>query len=323
MAEAGPLRLPMDSLRCRAHHQAPGHWLVESAATKTPLEVRLDAEDVAVPIFDPITCRPDTAMFVKQGNHRDGGWAAVSRSSNRMRSLAVAILHAAVTMSRTQLLRPIQCLPDLKHLGRPPLRIYNAESSGPLHDALHALGKKGTIRYTSSEYVPGDHSSGTWVRRRGQRLDRASVLHQDLQNTSFESRTFDVVVSTEVFEHIPHPYAAHKELLRILRPGGAHVFTVPFVSNSDGDLVMSRMLQNGSVVHGPGAHGWQPPLYHLDPLRPGGVLVYTLFGQQMLTRLCHIGFDVEARRMQNEGLGIIGGNVILFTAWAARDVAVS
>ena len=32
----------------------------------------------------------------------------------------------------------------------------------------------------------------------------------------------------QVFVHIPMPYQAHHELFRILKPGGSHVFTVPF-----------------------------------------------------------------------------------------------
>jgi hypothetical protein len=38
----------------------------------------------------------------------------------------------------------------------------------------------------------------------------------------------------QVFEHIPRPYQAHAELLRILRPGGTHVFTAPFAPVTGG-----------------------------------------------------------------------------------------
>ena len=40
---------------------------------------------------------------------------------------------------------------------------------------------------------------------------------------------FDVVVCTQVFEHLPDPWAAARELYRVMAPGGKIVFTVPFI----------------------------------------------------------------------------------------------
>ena len=37
-----------------------------------------------------------------------------------------------------------------------------------------------------------------------------------------------LLLRLQVFVHIPMPYQAHHELFRILKPGGSHVFTVPF-----------------------------------------------------------------------------------------------
>jgi ubiquinone/menaquinone biosynthesis C-methylase UbiE len=38
----------------------------------------------------------------------------------------------------------------------------------------------------------------------------------------------DADARKQVLDHIPSPYQAHRELYRILKPGGSHVFTVPF-----------------------------------------------------------------------------------------------
>lgn len=41
---------------------------------------------------------------------------------------------------------------------------------------------------------------------------------------------FDIILCTEVLEHIPYPEAAIKEMSRLLRPGGKLILTVPLAS---------------------------------------------------------------------------------------------
>lgn len=45
----------------------------------------------------------------------------------------------------------------------------------------------------------------------------------------FENESFDVVISTEVLEHVPDPDAYLTEVKRVLKPGGLFFFTVPFL----------------------------------------------------------------------------------------------
>lgn len=45
----------------------------------------------------------------------------------------------------------------------------------------------------------------------------------------FENESFDVVISTEVLEHVPNPDAYLAEVRRVLKPGGVFFFTVPFL----------------------------------------------------------------------------------------------
>lgn len=56
---------------------------------------------------------------------------------------------------------------------------------------------------------------------------------------------------SEVFEHIPFPYIAHRGVYRILRLGGEHVFTVPFVLDSEeDDISMSSLIEVSSTSRG-------------------------------------------------------------------------
>lgn len=45
----------------------------------------------------------------------------------------------------------------------------------------------------------------------------------------FEDGSFDVVISTEVLEHVPDPAHYLAEVKRVLKPGGVFFFTVPFL----------------------------------------------------------------------------------------------
>ena len=47
----------------------------------------------------------------------------------------------------------------------------------------------------------------------------------------FENASFDCAFGTEVLEHCPQPEIVLKEVCRVLKPGGAFFFTVPFLWN--------------------------------------------------------------------------------------------
>jgi len=52
-------------------------------------------------------------------------------------------------------------------------------------------------------------------------------VQSSLENLGIADDTFDVVVCTEVIEHTPNPRCSVHELMRVLKPGGILVLTVP------------------------------------------------------------------------------------------------
>lgn len=52
----------------------------------------------------------------------------------------------------------------------------------------------------------------------------------DILEIPVEDNSYDVILCTEVFEHVPHPELAIKEFNRILRKGGVLILTAPFSS---------------------------------------------------------------------------------------------
>ena len=53
------------------------------------------------------------------------------------------------------------------------------------------------------------------------------ILNQDVQNLTFEDECFDVVTSNQVFEHVPNDEQGYFECFRVLKKGGALIFSVP------------------------------------------------------------------------------------------------
>jgi SAM-dependent methyltransferase len=52
----------------------------------------------------------------------------------------------------------------------------------------------------------------------------------DIAKIPEEDNSFDVILCSEVFEHLPDPILALDEFARLLKPGGLLIITAPFAS---------------------------------------------------------------------------------------------
>jgi ubiquinone/menaquinone biosynthesis C-methylase UbiE len=50
----------------------------------------------------------------------------------------------------------------------------------------------------------------------------------DVQHLAFSDNTFDYILTTEVFEHLPDPYMAMKEIRRVAKKRAYLIISVPF-----------------------------------------------------------------------------------------------
>ncbi len=142
--------------------------------------------------------------------------------------------------------------------------ILNTCSSGSIHDALkHFPG------YICSEYFK-DVPSGEYYE---------GILSVDLSNIPFPDNSIDLIISEDVFEHVEDYDSAMKEIFRVLKPGGEHIFTVPI---HDGKKTVSRKGKKD--------------VYHGDPnpkSGDGGVIVFTDWGEDIADIISSYGFETS------------------------------
>lgn len=146
------------------------------------------------------------------------------------------------------------------------LNILNACSSGYIHNALKNLPE-----YTCCEYLDGVPS--------GEYQD--GVLCVDLCNIPFPADTFDLVITEDVFEHIVNYEKAMEEILRVLKVGGCHIFTVPVHENKKTESREGKQ-----------------PVYHDDPVRPDdGTRVVTDWGEDIKDIIEKYGYHVQVKNL--------------------------
>jgi SAM-dependent methyltransferase len=173
-------------------------------------------------------------------------------------------------------------------------RVHELSSRGPLFDYL----RRQVAALTCSEYfedvAPGERRGG--------------VQCQDVQRLTFADASFDLVTSTEVFEHVPDDRKGFAEIRRVLRPGGAFIFTVPLTGEA-------RTVERARLVDGRLQH-LAPPEYHDDRIRGrASVLVFRDYGRDITERLREAGFGAaridprHERAFLGHGAGVVVAEV--------------
>jgi len=227
-------------------------------------EQRVHTEQAAISFREKcFVCGSRSLFSSKEGNPREatcGECGAKKRTSDLAK---VLVEQYAASVGRVSSLK--ESLDALRHLW-----IYEAEASGPLHDLLSQLP-----HYVCSEYFDGVPSGAS----------RGGVRCEDLRCLTFPENSFDLVITQDVLEHVDDPWLAFREIRRVLKPKGKHLFTVPF---NPGHKTQRRCVPTLD-----GFNHFLPPVYHGDPLRPEGALVYTDYGSDLVDLLERMGFETR------------------------------
>jgi SAM-dependent methyltransferase len=103
-------------------------------------------------------------------------------------------------------------------------------------------------------------------------LHPSGIRCENIENLSFDDASIDLFISQDVMEHVFDPAKAFKEIARILKPGGSHIFTVPLVNKWRPTERWASLSDDGKIVY----HG--TPEYHGNPVDSEGALVTMHWG---------------------------------------------
>lgn len=130
------------------------------------------------------------------------------------------------------------------------------ESSPGNRGASRRLSKE-CAQYTPSQFFP-NRKPGSMV---------GKFRCENLEALTFADESIDLHVTQDVLEHVLHPSKVFSEIARTLKPGGAHIFTVPIVNKSRPSKLRARLSDEGQIIN------LEPPVYHGNPINDEGSLV--------------------------------------------------
>lgn len=87
------------------------------------------------------------------------------------------------------------------------------------------------LDYTAQDFCGYDGQGDGTGNQIGPRWSYDGIdLRSDIADIPAPDASFDSILCTEVFEHIPHPLDALQEFARLLKPNGTLLLTTPFTS---------------------------------------------------------------------------------------------
>ncbi len=133
------------------------------------------------------------------------------------------------------------------------------------------------------------------------------VRCENLECMTFENETFDLIVTQDVLEHVLNPAKTFREIARTLKPGGSHVFTVPYYS---GNKTIVRAQKTSE-----GIRFLKEKQFHGNPIDNAGSLVVTEWGNDLIEYIIkHSGMSTTVHCIVDRWLGIDGKFLEVFVS---------
>ena len=124
--------------------------------------------------------------------------------------------------------------------------------------------KRECSSYSASQYYP--------ELTLGQLNPKHGFRNEDIEHMTFPDQSFDLFISQDVMEHIFEPERAFKEISRVLKTGGAHIFTVPLINKEKSSARWASRKKSGEIEY------HHKPEYHGNPIDVRGALVTMHWG---------------------------------------------
>jgi SAM-dependent methyltransferase len=123
----------------------------------------------------------------------------------------------------------------------------------------------------------------------------------DVTCIPFADGVFDSALCTEVLEHLPEPGHCLAEIRRVVKPGGAVLFTVPMTMYTHSEPFDFYRYTEYGLRYLLEKHGFEI----VEVRRLGGVL------SVMASHAISLGCDAVASRLERRGLGRVGRVLLL------------
>jgi SAM-dependent methyltransferase len=124
---------------------------------------------------------------------------------------------------------------------------------------------------------------------------------ENLEQMTFPEASFDIFLTQDVLEHVFRPDLAVREIARVLKPGGVHVFTVPKHKGLLKSVPRARWKAHREIEH------LMPPEYHGNPIGDGRSLVTWDYGADFDDLLAEwSGYLISNYLIRDRRLGIDG-----------------
>ena len=197
--------------------------------------------------------------------------------------------------------------------------VYFMEQVTPLF-SWAAKNFKGN-QIVGSEYLGAKYDGGASIRNglralklfcrfrffEAVKIGFTGIRHENIEVLSFPNNSLDLIVSNDVFEHVPNYLQGFQECCRVLRTGGVMIVAIPFHAERK-ESVCRASLINGKFQY------IHPPTFHGNPVSKDGSLVFTDFGWDLIKEIKMQGFsDAYMSSFAAPEYGHLGNNLdILF-----------
>ncbi len=129
------------------------------------------------------------------------------------------------------------------------------------------------------------------------------VSNQDLEQLTFADASFDLLLTSDVMEHVRLDQNAHREIARVLAPSGIYLFTVPHSRMLEETL--QRVIVRDPADPSRDEHALEPE-YHGNANDPsGGALAYRVYGRDLDQQLRGCGLDASYEKVDRSEHGIV------------------
>lgn len=229
-------------------------------------------------------CGNHTSFFyTDEALYRESLACAHCLTTSRYRSIARGILRAIRELTGVEAASLAELDPDLK---RASLRIYDTQA--PFHFRACAypipdiLARCRWIDVQTSTYHPRETP--------GIRLG-ANITNQNLEALTFPDNSFDIVITSDVMEHMRLDYKAHWEIRRVLKPGGFYIFTARHFRDRRETFYRVAIVDPDDATKDIYLAEKE---YHEDANSDEGrALSYRAYGTEIDRALAELGFKVE------------------------------